>query len=201
MSFLTDIKQKLEKGIESTSQKSRKMLDMSRLTLTLRGRKETEEQLYIRLGREIYSLWEKEKKVELTEQTQETLERIDHLRQVIAELEDRLMELRRQQNAVESSDPVQESAEPAGTVEQGPFQTGQSPNDGEYAYQIGSSDARFQSGNRLTGEGANVYREEEQMEAADDWIDMEAIFICPHCGNRVKEDTEVCPHCHKHVYD
>ncbi|QKG85158.1 zinc ribbon domain-containing protein [Kroppenstedtia pulmonis] len=187
MSFLSDLKNKLEKGIESTSNKSKKVLDMSWLTLSIRGKKETEEQMYTRLGKEVYMLWEREKKVELTSQTKETLEKIDDLRNTIAEMEETLADLKRRAAAhFKSSD----------SSDQTPSRSHQSKGQEEQRASVEPASKAFNKSRELP-----ISTEKKEREEDLDWGELQAIFVCPHCGNRVEEDTEVCPHCKKHVYD
>lgn len=187
MSFLSDLKNKLEKGIESTSNKSKKVLDMSWLTLSIRGKKETEEQMYTRLGKEVYMLWEREKKVELTSQTKETLEKIDDLRKTIAEMEETLADLKRRAAAHFKS---------SGSSDQTPSHSHQSKGQEEQEASVELTSKSLNKPQELP-----ISTEKKEREEDLDWGEIQAIFVCPHCGNRVEEDTEVCPHCKKHVYD
>lgn len=76
MNFFQDLKQKLEKSVESAGQKSQKMLDISRLTLRIKGKKEDIDHEIGKLGWQLYRYWEANGKIELTETFRFSLEAI-----------------------------------------------------------------------------------------------------------------------------
>ena len=192
MGLLTDLKQKLEKGIESTSQRSKKVLDISRITLLIRSKKESEEELYQRLGREIYRYWDLKGRLDLTDLTRATIGQIKEVREKIDELEQTLEELKKRE-AAESGEPAEE-VEKALTTDQG-IPPGRErkkvkkirkvhlyrlpPPPGICRIQLLSHP---RSPMRIGQKG-------------------QAIFFCPHCGNQVDEQTVICPHCRRNIYD
>jgi hypothetical protein len=179
LGLLTDLKQKLEKGIESTSQRSKKVLDISRITLLIRSKKESEEELYQRLGREIYRYWDLKGRLDLTDLTRATIGQIKEVREKIDELEQTLEELKKRQLASEADRKVEKAL----TTEQVIASRNESTSPSSTARNLPDSDP-------------------EPTPASDEnWAEGQAIFFCSHCGNQVDEDTIICPHCKQNIYD
>jgi hypothetical protein len=92
LSFLQELKQKLEKGVETAGQKSHKMIEISRLTLRIKGKKDDIERMISKLGWEIYRVWEQTGKLEMNENIQFSLQAIwdqqEQLRALQKELEE-----------------------------------------------------------------------------------------------------------------
>jgi len=188
----TGLKDKLEKGLETTSQRSKKVLDISRISLLLRSTKENEEDLYRRLGREIYRYWERKQQLELTDLTRATLNQIREVREKIAEMEETLEQLKKEEK--------ERSSEWKEEAEQIPVSTDEESK----AVQEASEEEKGKEpmlGSRSRRSNRSLEKADEQPKTSSNgWVEGEAIFICPHCGDRVEEDTVFCPHCHKHVY-
>ncbi|MGF7086227.1 Mg-chelatase subunit ChlI [Kroppenstedtia sanguinis] len=192
MGLLTDLKQKLEKGIESTSQRSKKVLDISRITLLIRNAKETEEELYTRLGREVYRYWDLKGRLELTDLTRSTMGQIKEIRDKIEELEQAVEELKKRE-AAESGEPAEE-AEKELTTDQG------TPSERE-----SKESQENQEGTSISTSAPSRDLSESAPEPSqvpdENWAEGQAIFFCPHCGNQVDEQTVICPHCRRNIYE
>lgn len=76
MNFFQDLKQKLEKSVEQAGQKSQKMLEISRLTLRIKGKREDIDHQIGKLGWQLYRYWKKNGKIELTDTLRFSLEAI-----------------------------------------------------------------------------------------------------------------------------
>lgn len=173
--LLTDLKQNLKKGIESTSQRSKKLVDISRLTIAIRGKKEEEERLYRQLGREAYDLWERKGRWEETDSIRASLSQIQSVRETIGRWEKELEKLRKQEARERLNEQTPTEANTTVPVKATPPQPESPPEPTE-----AESD----------GISPEVLAELEGL----------ALFICPHCTAEVKEDTVVCPHCQKDMY-
>lgn len=184
MSLLTGLKQKLEKGIESTSQRSKKVLDISRITLLIRSKKENEEELHRRLGQEIYRYWDLKGRLEMTDLTRATIRQIKDIRGEIDELEKTLEELKK----------TDSESEPKKQVEEEPTAEAVAPPAVDPSREGAKSPSASETPS-LTEPHPEV------TPATDDWAEGQAIFFCPHCGNQVDEDTVTCSHCQKNIYD
>ncbi|MDR6225264.1 hypothetical protein [Desmospora profundinema] len=169
MGLLTDLKQNLKKGIESTSQRSKKLVDISRLTIAIKGKKEEEERLYRQLGFEAYHLWERKEKWEITDSLRASLSQIRSIRETIQRWEQELEELKKQEAKERLEKKSSEGGPGAPAVDTSPSQS-----------------APLQS----EGISPEVLAE----------LEGQALFICPHCTEQVKEDAVICPHCNKHMY-
>lgn len=92
MNFFQELKQRLEKGVETAGQTSQKMLEISRLTLRIRGKKEDIERMVTQLGWEMVESWRPDEEWEMTDSIKRTLQAIHHqnkqLEDLQAELED-----------------------------------------------------------------------------------------------------------------
>lgn len=186
MSLLTGLKQKLEKGIESTSQRSKKVLDISRITLLIRNLKENEEELHRRLGQEIYRYWSLKGQLEMTDLTRATIRQVEEIREKIDELEKTLEELKK--NDPEPEPKKQEWVKGEPTAEAVPPPAIAPSGEGEKSPSASETPS-------LTGP------QQEATPETDDWAEGQAIFFCPHCGNQVDEETVTCSHCQKSIYD
>ncbi|EGK11981.1 hypothetical protein ACFQ49_12735 [Kroppenstedtia eburnea] len=186
MGLLTDLKQKLEKGIESTSQRSKKVLDISRITLLIRSSKESEEELYKRLGREVYRYWELKGRLELTDLTRATIGQIKEVRDKIAELEQAVEELKKRESAPEPEEPDREAERELATEQVTPS---------------GKESSSTSSKPRNLPDPDPESSPEPSPAPDENWAEGQAIFFCPHCGNQVDEETVICPHCKQNIYD
>ncbi len=97
MNFFQDLKEKLEKSVESAGQKSQKMLEMSRLTLRIKGKKEDIEHQISKLGWQIYQHWEEKGDLELTESIALSLESIRDQHHRLEALNKELEELKKKE--------------------------------------------------------------------------------------------------------
>lgn len=94
MNFFQDLKEKLEKSVESAGHKSQKMLEMSRLTLRIKGKKEDIEHQISKLGWQVYHHWEEKGELELTETILLSLESIRDQQNRLEALTNELEELK-----------------------------------------------------------------------------------------------------------
>ncbi|PTX58291.1 hypothetical protein C8P63_11738 [Melghirimyces profundicolus] len=180
MDLLTGLRQKLEKGIESTSQRSKKVLHISRITLLIRNKKENEDELYRRLGREVHRYWEMKGRLDLTDLTRATLQQIRDVREKIAELEQSVEKLKQQEEVPPPEKERNREKIPA-------------PDSGY-------SKAEEEKVEEEKPAPPGPSREEEENTAPPFLGEGEAIFVCPHCGDQIEEKTVICSHCKKHVY-
>ncbi|MGA8941816.1 MAG: hypothetical protein WB502_03745 [Thermoactinomyces sp.] len=94
MNFFQDLKQKLEKSVESAGQKSQRMLEISRLTLRIKGKKEDIEHQIGKLGWQLYQYWKVNGKLEVTETFRFSLEAIRDQEEQLKILTQELEELK-----------------------------------------------------------------------------------------------------------
>lgn len=94
MKLFFDLKQKLEKGVETAGQTSQKMLEISRLTLRIRGKKEDIDRLVEQLGRKMVETWKPDQKWEMTESIEQTLQQIYDINKEIEELQAELEKIK-----------------------------------------------------------------------------------------------------------
>ncbi|MFC4076913.1 hypothetical protein ACFOUO_08820 [Salinithrix halophila] len=150
------------------------MLEISRLTFLIRGKRENENELYAKLGRSIYQRWTQTGEVELTDRTRAVLLNIKAVREKIEELEEQLTELKKEV----ATSPVETSQDPS------------RPN--------GTNHPALPPGHTLVD--ARQKQPAEKDEASWDAWEGRAIFLCPRCQEQVREETSACPHCRQPIY-
>ncbi|SDW68397.1 hypothetical protein SAMN05444487_105126 [Marininema mesophilum] len=183
MGIFDGLKSKLEKGLETTSQKSKKVLDISRLTLQLRGKKEYESELHMRLGRSLYERWEAHGDMEMTDRTRSLLYNIKEIREVIQSMEDQLTELKKEEERKHPPENMQ--APPSREVK--------------------TERQALPSGDDLPGE--RIQSSSNQTPVSDhktssswDAWEGQGIFLCPHCSKEVRDTEKNCIYCHGEIY-
>jgi rubrerythrin len=97
LNFFQDLKEKLEKSVETAGQKSQKMLEMSRLTLRIKGKKEDIEHEVSKLGWQVYRHWEEHGNLELTDSIVLSLESIRDQQKRLEALTKELEELKKKE--------------------------------------------------------------------------------------------------------
>lgn len=199
MGLLTDLKQNLKKGIESTSQRSKKLVDISRLNIAIKGKREEEERLYRQLGKESYQLWEKKEKWEVTDSLRATLEQIQSIRNTIKQWEQQVEELKKQ----EEKERIQEEKSEQQMRQAAELTDAEPARSAEGKEPLQKSAPQPQS-NAVEPKRELLHEQPQQAETFPSdllaQLEGQALFICSHCGEQVKEDAVVCPHCRKHMY-
>ncbi|RAL25689.1 hypothetical protein [Thermoflavimicrobium daqui] len=76
MNFFQDLKQVFEKGVEQVGNQSPLVKELARLSGLLKGKKESIQDSYNRLGQLVYKEWEKKQKIEITDEIRELLKSI-----------------------------------------------------------------------------------------------------------------------------
>jgi rubrerythrin len=212
--ILSDLKSKVKRGVERTEHKSKQVLEISRLTILIRGKRETEQELYRRLGREVYAKWQENETEALKwGQVEGTLKEVDQVRKKIAELEKELEGVKN--SRVQYSEPKPQKAASTPNPLPSPDQ-----DDASSQFAQPETEERVNANTAHPSDGTNgTVSQSKAFEAApystnavskkegelqnhklgglDEGM---AIFICPHCGDQVDEDTEICPHCQKNIY-
>ncbi|SFS66782.1 zinc ribbon domain-containing protein [Marininema halotolerans] len=215
MGIFDDLKSKLGKGYEATSQKSKKLLDISRLTLQVRGKKEYENELHMRLGQSLYDRWDSHGNLEMTDRTRSLLYNIKDLREVIQSMEDQLTELRKEEEQTISSHPtLNRTATPSPQTSQTisyserhtiplpendeKLQDSRRTNDTEEVTAIQSHLHGVQNEN-VPAQTNKAWNQEPSSTSWESW-EGQGIFLCPHCGKEVKDTEQRCLHCQGEIY-
>lgn len=94
MKLFFDLKQKLEKGVETAGQTSQKMLEISRLSLRIRGKKEEAERLIAQLGKEMVESWKPDQEWEMTDSIKQMLQEIYNINKEIEKLQEELTDVK-----------------------------------------------------------------------------------------------------------
>lgn len=172
MNFFQDLKLKLEKGMETAGQKSQRMLEMSRLSLKIKGKKDDIERMMQNLGREVYKVWEPKKNLEMTDQIQKMLT-------TIHDLNDQLRALQKELEDLKNSDiTFRDTAE---KVSIPPLSQEEAPVSGRAAVLLPEQGSRLEPVKTVQPQVAIVY-------------------ICPFCAHQVKSDASACSHCGQRFY-
>ncbi|SFI99117.1 hypothetical protein [Thermoflavimicrobium dichotomicum] len=96
MNLFQDLKQAFEKGMEQVGNQSQRMIELTRLNGKLKGKKESIQEMYNKLGQLVYDEWEKKQQVEVTGEVHQTLEMIQDLKKQIVQLEEKIDQLKHQ---------------------------------------------------------------------------------------------------------
>lgn len=92
--LLRELKDRLEKGMETAGQKSQQVLEISRLSYKIKGKKEDIDRLYRRLGQAVSEAWETQTNFMLNASMRELLEAIRDLKQQVEILEQELLDVK-----------------------------------------------------------------------------------------------------------
>ncbi|MFC7441327.1 hypothetical protein [Laceyella putida] len=172
MSFLQDLKQKLEKGVETAGQKSQRMLEISRLTLRIKGKKDDIERLITKLGREVYQTWEKEQKLAETEEVGQLLKAVQDQYGQLNALQQELEVLKQSDQVPLQVEEITPTLVEQANAEQGGVEALPQPEE-----------AREMPDSINTG-GTQVA----------------VLYLCPFCAHQVESEASSCSHCHKRFY-
>ncbi|MGA9174792.1 MAG: hypothetical protein WBZ33_12550 [Thermoactinomyces sp.] len=171
MSFLQELKQKLEKGVETAGQKSQKMIEISRLTLRIKGKKEDIERQIQKLGWEVYTHWENTEELTLNESIHLSLQGIRSQREQLVELQKELEE-------VKKADVI-----PRKQVEKVNLMIAEAEEDAQ------------------PNKEAILLEPVSPVDVAANNPHIPAvIYICPFCAHQVSADAISCTHCEKRFY-
>ncbi|MDN4595279.1 hypothetical protein [Polycladomyces subterraneus] len=94
MKLLKELKDRLEKGMETAGHKSQQMLEISRLSMKIKGKKEDIDRLYRRLGQAVSEVWESKTELVLNADIREMLDAIRDLKQQVEILEQELLDVK-----------------------------------------------------------------------------------------------------------
>lgn len=181
MNFFQDLKQKIEKGVETAGQKSQRMIAMSSLNLKIKGKKEDIDRLMKKLGWDVYRAWEPNKILEISDQVQDTLKAVHDLNVQLKELEKELEELKSLN--ITNKDTAERVTIPPVPEETVPTYPPPSMPDSN-----GSHSEPKQS-NKSRATPAPVVPPPTAV-----------VYICPFCAHQVECDISSCSHCHRRYY-
>jgi rubrerythrin len=215
VSIWKELKHRVEKGVETASQKSQQMVEISRLNLRIRGKKEDINRLYRRLGILAYEAWKEDpaESLAIDGEIKEVLESIRQLQTEITAMEQDLLLVRGKidcpacgavvdrgtdqcpvcqatihaTTTLSPEKPVSE-VEPQASDETSRHRQSESSASPSESPEENGKEAR---GKEQTSVAPNSQRALTEFQT----VTGEAIFICPECGNQLKELVNTCPHC------
>lgn len=214
MKIWKELKHRLEKGMETASQKSQQMVEISRLSLRIRGKKDDINRLYRRLGILTFEAWQGDKGDRLVPNREmtEVLRSIRKIQEDITALERELLLVRgkvdcpscgavldlRTEKCPVCQTFIRHSITP--TPDES-FTTAEPQETHASSHHRQSEPFASQTGS--TGQNEQVANEENRAKVPDSRLSLaefhtvtgEAILICPECGNQLKELVETCPFC------
>jgi predicted RNase H-like nuclease (RuvC/YqgF family) len=172
MSFLQELKQKLEKGVETAGQMSQQMLEISRLTLRIKGKKDDIDRLIANLGREVYQTWEQNQ--DLTES-----EAINQLLKTVRDQYEQLHALQQELEVLKRSD-----------------------QQADHAEEVTPTLVDGRSDDLATVEALPQAEEHQDAPASIDMggTRVAVLYLCPFCAHQVESEATSCSHCHKRFY-
>ncbi|TCS95012.1 hypothetical protein [Hazenella coriacea] len=186
MDFFQDLKQKLNRGVETAGKQSQRMLKMSSLTFKIKGKKDDIERLISKLGWEVYRAWEPERILEVSDEIQEALKAVHDLQEECTALEKELEDLK--------------SLDIQATTEK--VDVGLTPTN-DMDLQV--SPVRKEQGDQeqvLPTEAVSPSKEVKQRPVAkNELIPVSpVVYICPFCAHQVANEANNCTHCGKRYY-
>lgn len=217
------LKHRLEKGVETATHKSQQMVEISRLNLRIRGKKEDINRLYRRLGILAFEAWNKDMadRLVLSPEMKEILQSIRQIQADISAMEQDLLLVRgkidcpacgavfdrgaekcpvcntptRADATLSPEEHITEVKSQASEVEP------QAPSDSSHQRQSESFASHTESpadnnGDKEKGDNRTNDRPDSRRALSEfQTVTGEAIFICPECGNQLKELVNTCPFC------
>lgn len=177
MSFLQDLKQKLEKGVETAGQKSQKMIEISRLALRIKGKKEDIERQVQKLGWEVYTHWEKTGELRLNESIHLSL-------QGIRSQQEQLFELQKELEEVKKADIV-----PRRQAEKVNLVIAETEVEAVRPEAVWPHEETI-----LLGPVSPI------QPSADERKIPAVVFLCPFCAHQVSDEATFCNHCNERFY-
>ncbi|MBD1370970.1 hypothetical protein IC620_01155 [Hazenella sp. IB182357] len=94
MSFFNELKQKIEKGVETAGKQSQRMIEISRLNIKIKGKRDNQMEEMLSLGRELYENWEPDKEPIITKKVKDKLKHIREIEGAINQLTQNLEKLK-----------------------------------------------------------------------------------------------------------
>lgn len=216
VSIWKGLRHRLEKGVETASQKSQQMMEISRLNLRIRGKKEDINRLYRRLGILVYEAWNEDKgeRLVLSGDMKEALQLIRQFQAEITAMEQELLSVRGKVDCPECGAVFDRGTAKCPVCRApNPHAKSPSPDDRDSAAEPQASHAsshRRQSEPSVSQTGSS---DDDKNEAADrelrptvvpdnpraltefQTVVGEAIFVCPECGNQLEKLVDTCPFC------
>lgn len=183
MDFFQDLKQKLNRGVETAGKQSQRMLKMSSLTFKIKGKKDDIERLINKLGWEVYRSWEPDRILEVSDGIQESLKAVYDLQEECKALEKELQELK--------SMDIQATSEKidVGLISSDDHQESPSMEDYTPDKQI------------PTPKMISPSKEAHIPATKNELIPMSpVVYICPNCAHQVASQANKCSHCGKQYY-
>lgn len=185
MDFFQDLKQKLNKGVETAGKQSQRMLKMSSLTFKIKGKKDDIERLINKLGWEVYKSWEPEQILEVSDSIQEALKAVYDLQEECRALEKELEELK--------------SLDIQATTEK--IDVGLVSFDGYHH----ESSSRGDSEPDDPGSAVQTVKPSNEgiltPKTKNNFIPLSPIvYICPYCAHQVAQQANNCSNCGKQYY-
>jgi uncharacterized protein with ATP-grasp and redox domains len=177
LSFLQDLKQKLEKSMEQAEQISQRYLEMSRLMLRIKTKKDELERLVHRLGWEVYEAWKPEKEWTKTPAIAETLREVLEMEEQIKAMEKELEELK-------TSNIVSTKVDLVDISKLSPVSRSEEAGRAEMVSDVPSKPETVQK---------EPVREERKTLT-------HVLYLCPYCAHQVTVDAPSCAHCHQRFY-
>lgn len=203
MSFWKELKQGLQKSVKTASEKSQQMVEISRLNLRIRGKKEDVNRLFLRFGILAFDAWNKDEgdRLVLSREMKEILQSIRQVQADITAMERELLSIRGKVDCpacgavfdlgTNKCPACQTPIRDVTTFPQDdPFTAARPQSSDVSSHQRQSEDFISQSGSDDENE-AN----EERTLAEFQTMTGKTIFVCPKCGNQLQEYVNVCSFC------
>jgi hypothetical protein len=180
LNFFQDLKQKLEKSMETAGQKSQQMLEMSRLAIRIKGKKEDIERSVSTLGWEVFHNWNRQGGLEMTDEILKLLEAVRDQQNQLALLERELAELK------SSLITLRETAEKVdlGTEKE------EAPNPDSKPAEPVRAEPVVKAMSSSPRKPGHVPRPSVAA----------VVYICPFCARQVPAESSGCPHCRRRFF-
>jgi hypothetical protein len=219
MSFFDDLKKTINRSVAQANQKSQRVIEMSRLTFKIKGKKEEMERLFAQLGTAAYQAWAPLQKWEQTEEITKILQGIQSIEQEIRALEREYAQLKEQSQTTAPTTgvanqelpqlntppiPPQPVAPQTSNVPNTPQQNSV-PNlhtipDQAVAQQQTPVELQQTPKNQNTPTSQQAPVVTPTPTTLPNANLLKVLYICPFCAHQVAQEDSSCPNCQQRFY-
>lgn len=188
MSFFDEIKRTINRGMEQANQTSQRMIEISRLSFKLKGKKDELNKLQYQLGIATYRVWAAEKQWKQTEEIKQLLQTMENIDTEIGQIESEIAKLKSQSDQqYHQSNPSPYQAQPMNP----PL-----PNQPQLPYQSQQPPQQpYPSQQPIPEVSPNV-----QPMAQPKRPVVNLLYLCPFCASQVAEQDASCGNCNQRFY-
>lgn len=196
MSFLEDIKKTINRGVNQANQNTQRVIESSKLSFKVKGKREELEKIYQQLGKAAYQSWDSNKEWIQTEEITRILQQISQLDTEIISSEQEIAKLKGQLPTIAGPSPVLPPTQVNPNVQipnhftPSPIAEPVQPPTYQNQQPVMPTPTTMPP-EQITPTVAPVV---EKGPVAS------VVYICPFCAQQVAEQDSTCKHCNQRFY-